>query len=505
MHSSPKNNTNTGVLRKLGRNENYQLAMYVLDQYRGTSVSCRFVIPQGLAHPESGSKLVNTVEAAIVNTVLEHPVLQVAVSDTKSKRPTWIQLEDLVLRKHVEWQFLDHSVNFEDIAQDTTVSQLDATYPEFGKRPAWKILLLHQRETEILEILFTWSHPHHDGMSGKIFMEYLLRNLNTKRNDGIHQDFDAVIKLPKSIPKFPPTLEGLSKIPVGPWFVLKTLWEEYGPQIFSRSLSQANWAPIRTSPYKTQFRVFAVDNATLAKVLTACREHKTTLTGLLHALVLVSLASHLQESTAPAFESITSVDLRRFLSPTPSYPWIEPKRTMANYVTITGHVFGTDLLKQIRSKIPPKMADMELPANLMDEVWSTALAVRRDIQNKLELGLKDEIIGLMGLVGDWLAEMSDRARRPRQHSWFVSNLGVIDGDPDRNEELSSGKDEAWSIRRAQFAISAETTSAALMISPMTVAAGPLCVGISWQDCLFDASLGESITADLKRWLVQIGT
>ncbi|KAI4860461.1 alcohol acetyltransferase-domain-containing protein [Hypoxylon rubiginosum] len=479
--------------------------MYVLDQYRGTSVSCRFVLPPSLASQDSRLKLVNTVQAAIVNTVLQNPVLQVAILDANSKRPAWIQLENLDLTQHVEWQFLDHSADFEDVSQETTVSQLDATYPELEKRPGWKIFILHQFETDILEILFTWNHPHADGMSGKIFMESLFQNLNTKRNNDIHQDSDNVIRLPQSTPRLPPPIEELTKLPVEPQFALKSFWQEYRPQIFSRSLSQANWAPICLSPYKTQFRVFTIDNATLAKVLAACREHDTTLTGLLHGLILVSLASHLQENAAPAFESITAIDLRRFLSSTTSYPWIQPKRTMGNYVTITGHVFGTDLLKQIRSKIPPKTTDVELPASLLDEVWSTAFAVRKDIQHKLEIGVKNDMVGLMRFVGDWLVQMRDMARRPRPHSWFVSNLGVLDGNPNTNEELSSGKDEAWFIRRAQFAISAETTSAALMISPMTVAGGQLCVGGSWQDCIFDVSLGESVMADLERWLVQIGT
>ncbi|KAI1773168.1 alcohol acetyltransferase-domain-containing protein [Hypoxylon cercidicola] len=304
--------------------------MYVLDQYRGTSVSCRFVLPRSLASQDSRLKLVNTVQAAIVHTVLQNPVLQVAIFDANSKRPSWIQLENLELTRHVEWQFLNHSVDFEDVSRETTVSQLDATYPELEKRPGWKIFILHQLGTDILEVLFTWNHPHCDGMSGKIFTECLFQNLNAKRNDDISQDLDSMIRLPESTPRLPPPIEELTKLPVEPLFALKSLWEEYRPQMFSRSLSQANWAPIRTSPYKTQFRVFTVDNATLAKVLTACREQKTTLTGLLHGLILVSLASHLEENAAPAFESITAIDLLRFLSPTTSYPWIQPKRTMGN-------------------------------------------------------------------------------------------------------------------------------------------------------------------------------
>lgn len=76
--------------------------MYVLYQYRGTSVSCRFVLPQNLAGPDSRLKIVSIVQTAIVHTVLQNPVLQVAILDAKSKRPAWIQLEKLDLARHIE-------------------------------------------------------------------------------------------------------------------------------------------------------------------------------------------------------------------------------------------------------------------------------------------------------------------------------------------------------------------------------------------------------------------
>jgi hypothetical protein len=163
-----------------------------------------------------------------------------------------------------------------------------------------------------LEIVFTWNHPHCDGISGKIFYSHLLQALNSVGKDP-ENDMDdrSMIKLPDSGPELPPPVEEICKLPLTVLFVLKTVWKEYGPTTFRQTM--AKWAPIppRSSPFKTQVRAFDVEAELLRKILSACRQHKTTLTGLLHALTLTSLASQLAEDAAPAFASGTTVDMRR--------------------------------------------------------------------------------------------------------------------------------------------------------------------------------------------------
>ncbi|KAH9983783.1 alcohol acetyltransferase [Xylariaceae sp. FL0662B] len=497
------------LLRHLGNNEKYQLAMYLLDQYRGTSVSCRYMIPPRLERPDAQTELVSEVQAAIASMVLKHPVLQVGIVEADSKAPRWVQLDSLRLSHHIEWRFLDSSVDFEESSRLVTCSQLDTTYPDLHIRPGWRIAILHQRETELLEVLFTWNHPHADGMSGKIFHEDLLRRLNNTGGDEIEPQLDGdVLKLPQSPPSLPPPIEQATKLPITLGFAIKTLWQEFRPPMFCRGAAQATWAPIHISPYKTRLRVFTVENDVLVKILSACRQHKTTLTGLMHGLMLVSLASRLEEKIASAFQSITAVNLRPYVpSSPPGYPWLEPERTMGNYVTITPHEFDEALVAGIRSELPPETAAGEgLTSRLMDHIWFAAADVRREIEHKQGLGVKNDNVGLMKFVGDWQQQMSDTARRPRQNSWFITNLGVLDGEPKLDRQNgATPSDGPWSVRRAQFAASAETTSAAFIISTMTAAGGQLCVVSTWQDCIFDVRLGEQVMADLEKWLIEIGT
>ncbi|KAI0444955.1 hypothetical protein F4803DRAFT_209247 [Xylaria telfairii] len=501
---APKMDPPPTLLRKLGGNEGYQLAMYILDQYRGTSVSCRYTIPPHLVGLDARAKLKQTVEAAIVDVVLQNAVLQLGILNAESSKPTWVQLKSLDLRKHIQWQLIGDSTELDDALRELTEVQLDTPFPNMDTQPGWRVIMLQKSNSDTLEILFNWNHPHCDGMSGKVFQRHLFRSLNSKREATTPQGVDtSIVQLPESTPKLPPPIDYLMPLPLGLGWTLSTLWEENKPKILCKSPYQADWAPIVASPYKTQFRVFTLDNVILTGLLKACRAHQTTITGLFHGLTLVSLTSRLEKQAATGFRGVTTVDLRRFLPCNhPKYPWLEPEETMGNYVTQLNHEFDPQLVAQVRSLLMSRdVADQSLPADIVSLVWSAATKVRGEILQKLETGVKNDIVGTLKFVPDWRAQMKQAAKRPRPASWMITGLGALN-----NEDLpeKASKDNVWTLRRAQFALSAETTAAAIMISPMSVTGECLSVGGSWQDCIFDVTLGEGVMNDLERWLGQLG-
>lgn len=466
-------------------------------------------------------ELMIAVETAISKAVLKHPILQVGIRDVDFRRPCWVQLESLDLQHHIKWQFLDLTKDFNIAFHELTTSQLDMRFTEIEHRPGWVIAILHQEQTDFFELLFTWNHAHFDGMGGKIFQEDLLQSLNSQTQDKVRNKLcGQTLMLPKTPPTLPPPIEQACKLPITIGFALKTLWEEFKPASLWWSSSLARWAPCRVSPYKTQSRSFSVDHDALGKILAACRQHQTTLTGLLQALVFVSLARQLNDTISPAFQSATLVNLRRYLpAALPGYPDFRPERTMANYVTYKGHKYDTRLTRKIRSKLPPATASGEgtlLSKAVLTDMWSVATRVRREVKRKVDSrGLKDDIVGLMRFVGDWRQQMSHAASRPRQFSWWVSNIGVIDGRPPPGvkpgQEESAESDrhqstkETWSIRAAQFALPGEVPGGAILISPVSVAGQGLWIGLSWQDCVMDVALGERLQDDLARWMDQIAS
>ncbi|KAF7522775.1 hypothetical protein G7054_g12030 [Neopestalotiopsis clavispora] len=470
--SASESNTKPKALQRMSNNEAYQMAMYLKQLYRGTSVSCRYSVPHVIQYDE----LKKMVIQAIARTILSQPVMQVAIKGADTKKPSWIKLDSLDLDHHVTWHLLD-SNKFEQSFQETVASELDAEYPDLGKRPGWRIAIMHEQQPQFLEVLFTWNHPLADGMSGRKFQEQLLEQLNypdVKNNDSLLPG--NVLQLPTFDPNLPPRIEELVKLPVTLRHVLKSAFKEYGPAVLTKDPTEAHWCPIQTSSYKSHVRVFSIEKQVLSNILAACRQHNATLTGLIHALGVVFLASRLDATRAPGFHTKTAIDLRRFLPSSPKkYSWLQPQKTMGNYVSVMSHGWPASTVTELRSKLPAQPNTEDLSADLLKDIWSISAQAHEQIRERIDMNLKDDVVGVMKFVGDWRTQVMGAASRPREYSF-----------------------------RAQFSLSAEVTSAPLMASVMSVAGGPLCIGITWQDGVLDNSMGEAFAAELERWLAQIG-
>jgi hypothetical protein len=406
----------------------------------------------------------------------------------------------------VDWRLLDESVELQSTYLDVMQSQLDSRYTHLSTRPGWRIVILQKSGLDFLDVLYVWNHTHHDGMSAKIFHQHLLRSLNEtiRKRESILKFSENpnswIIDLPDPSKKLPPNPEMLSSWPMTLSFLIKELWKELKPtSLFPPNQMHAKWAPIRASPFATQFRTFTIDCDTVTKVVNACRSHQTTLTGLLHSLVLVSLTSILKNMNG--FASRNPYDLRHILpSNHPLYPWLQPKESMCNYVSVVDHEFDVDLVATIRSKLATQAECMSLSTDLMDLIWSVSTQVRQEIQARLDSGVQNDMIGIMKLASDWRAQQQSEIKRMTYFSWLVTNLGVFDGGIVGSQD---SKDN-WSIQRAELVLSAEVSSAALSVFVASVKNRQMCITCSWQDCVVDSDIGNGLVGYLERWLNEIG-
>ncbi|RYP45976.1 hypothetical protein DL768_007758 [Monosporascus sp. mg162] len=500
------------VIRKLGYSEAYQLGKYTLEQYVGTAVACRYLVPQSLASPESYEKLVNVFESAVAQTVLEHPLLQVGLIGEHSKTPTWIQLERVDFRDHIEWKTVESSEEFDRLFRESLQSQLDTKFANLGSRPGWRMSVLRQREAGFLEVVYCFNHPASDGIGAKIFHETLLRCLNNRATDDAKSRIlkDRVLELPESLDHFTPAQHKITKFPVTVRYAAKALWRDARPPFLSNDPSRATWAPYHISPYKTRLGWFSIDQPALQRVLAECRRQRTTLTGLLHALCLISLAPLLGESEARAFAAMTAVNTRQFLpSNPPAYPWLELKKAVGNFSSAIVHEFDQELVAKVRSLTrDASTPDLTLDDRLKDITWEVASGVRRKLETDLRLGVKNNPLGLMkfvGLFGGWNAHFKDHVRTPRELSWLVTNLGVLDGTAEGITSEGTEDREAWLIARAQFALSADVASAVFQLSPVAVKGGDLVMCCSWQESVVDSDLAERFMANLEGLMKHLGS
>ena len=486
---------------------------------------------------------------------MRHPMLQVGMTDVTSKTPSWVQLQSLDLTQHIHWLYIAEHDDFEQTVQQTFRFQLDDRWPDLSiKQPGWKITVIRQGNAPIMEVLLTWNHPWFDGAGAKVIHEDFVEMLNIAENGAYQRtglDGDT-LRLPQAPPILPTPIESLRNLSLDLKYLAKVLWEETRPRFLDRDVSQAAWCPIRTTPFKTGFRVFFVDKTSLSAILSLCRQNKTTITGLLNGLALIAFSSRLDSTIAPAFQSSTIVDHRRNLPPAPpDAPWAHSDRTVSNYVTQVFHKFDTELVARIRSKMPPPPAGADvsgsqsesedgrrrrrsdLSADLLRELWAVSAQNRLEIVRKVEAGVRNDLVGVFKYVTDWQKTMSDMAKKTRQFTWLVTNIGVLDGSGkgsasatrlggtattttttathsptatgDSNAESDDHQGQKWSITRAQFGLSAEIPAAAIEIASVSVAGGGMCVSANWPDCAVDEALGERIMADLQRWLVHLAS
>jgi hypothetical protein len=422
------------------------------------------------------------------------------------------------LTQHIKWLYLTEHDDFEHRVQETFRAQLDDRFPDVSiRQPGWKITVIRQGNAPIMEVLLTWNHPQFDAMGAKVFHEDLLEMLNADNGAYERTGLDGdVLRLPQARPLLPTPIEGLNSLPVDLKYLAKAFWEETRPRFLNRDVSWAAWCPICPSPYKTQFRAFFMDNASLLAIQALCRQNQTTITGLLNGLALIAFSSHLDIAVAPAFQSSTIVDHRRNLPlPPPDAPWVRSDRAVSNYVTQCLHRWDTELVARIHSKLPADASEgRDLSADLLRELWAVSARNRREIVHKLEAGLRNDLVGLFKYVTDWQQTMRNLAKKTRQFSWLVTNIGVLDGNASTGlsstttrsptgSDTKSGDGQRWSIGRAQFGLSTEVPAAAIEFSPVSVAGRGMCVSATWADCAVDATLGERIMADLERWLAQL--
>lgn len=429
---------------------------------------------------------------AVARTILEHPMLQVGQIDEKSKRPSWVELDSIDLARHVEWIIVASSESFDAVFENTLKVQLDTKWSDIDSRPGFRVTVVRREQTTSMDVIFAWYHTHTDGMGARIFHETLLRKLNTPITEDESLSLEnRVLTLPGVTDRFPPAQEKLAKYPVSPGYTITAAWKEF----VTGSANPATWAPVRQKPAMTAIRTFSLDDATLQRVLAACRGKGTTLTGLLNAVALMSFSERLEEGKAKSFSALTARNMRPC---TPAdkarYPWLEPKGMVGNNIMVINHQFGLKEVARVRGTIQAVASGDRFEA-LAGTVWSVAARVRGEIRDSVAMGLKNNHVGLMGLVGDWRAFFKDKLGKPRETSWLVTNLGVFDG---------AETDQAWGVERARFSLGADVTGPAIHVCAIAVKGGELVVDITWQECAVEVEVGEGVMADLEAWLKYFG-
>jgi len=483
--------------------EKWQHGRTVIKYFGANTVACRYGIPHHLAGANQHADLVNAVELAIARVVLEQPVMQVCVTGAARKNyARFERVSSIDLNQHISWRNIQPPEDYSEIRHQILTEENNGFYPDLETRPGWKTVILTQPDSDSIEVILSWCHIHFDGMSAKIFHERLLSALNNGDKDGTGPDLkDRVLDTTASKTDLPPSQEAIAPVPVSAGYVLKTVPAALKPS-FMASKQTSTWPPpIRATSAISQLETFSIGQETLQNVLAACRDHKTTLTGLLDGICLVALARQIRDQKPKPVGFSTSFSFRRYVPPSPpGYPGLDVWKIMFNLVSEIPHHVDMTLFSSVQK------AARELDASgqsgnplesLSELMWTASSRFSGEIKKAIDNGLKNQQAGLMRFIDDWPKFFQAESKKPRPESWILSNIGVIDG--------TAPQEGGWTIQSALLSFSGFVTGPPLNISTASVKGGDLSVCVSWQDGTVDDAMGKRFAKELEEWLVYVGS
>ncbi len=349
----------------------------------------------------------------------------------------------------------------------------------------------------------------HDGTGAKIIHQTLLSCLKSPVD--IPNLSGYILTLRDDGKAFPPPMEHMGQMTRTLRYTLSTIWNELGPRwlISKPTHTQTLWGPFKAAPVQTERRTIRLCAMKARRIVEVCRDHQTTITALIHGIAFASLYwETLSENGRASFTSTTAMDLRRFMPDQPismSHVEMNPQNTVANIVTVLGHKWTEDEVEQL-AKMAKPLQDNGIQ-HLENMVWAAAKTVRADIEAKLSLGLKNDIMSLVKFGGDWRKRKAKSLGKPRNESWMVTNLGIIDGLPPDNSRAKPEPAKMWSITHAIFAICAEVGRPLFTISIITAKGGDMCIDLTWQFGLSEyvRSVAARFERDLRGWLNFLST
>ncbi|KAK3310321.1 alcohol acetyltransferase [Chaetomium strumarium] len=478
------------LVRPLGPCEIYSSIRHALGFYKCVVNTCRYSIPLASL---GGQSVRDVLETAVANVVLVIPSLSVGIVGEHTNKPHFVQRPSIDLEHHIE--FLEKP-NTDPAARDMSLlrmleDQHDRCFPDTERRPPWKLTVvvwgaISEPSSLVLDAMLAVHHSIADGRSTRLFHVHLLNELS--HPSPRPSQLSGRILDTAGVRGLLPPQEELVKFTLSWKFMLQTLWRELGPAWFRKDQHGAPWTgkTITREPCRTRLRLVTVPTVGVGHVLAACRAKQTTLTPLLHALVLASLAKHIPGEKAQAFRSSTPIDLRRFIEAGPQTSG--GTGSFGDFVTVQSHYFDAPALTAMRE------------GPLEAEIWRVAADLRRSMKEHLDRVPHDDIMGLLGYVSDWQQFWMSKVGKQRQDTWEVSNIGSMPGGHERSEEATVG----WKIQRSIMSQGATVAGAVIGISVAGVTGGELNISLGWQEGIVETEIVDDLAEDLQRWLDRLG-
>ncbi|RGP70862.1 hypothetical protein FLONG3_7318 [Fusarium longipes] len=463
------------TVRRLGLLEAASAAFHLMGLYRSVVVSATYSIP-------SGKQSDGAILAALGSLIAENPMLRVGIKDEGSTDAYFTHIPEMKLSNFVEFRTSASDTSFNKDLENLHCWCHDQIFQDVETRPPWRVFVLRPvGETPGFEaVVFAYHHSLMDGMGGRLFHEKLLEKLNSLPQD-----------------PSPPGILSFPESPVLPEPQDKVI--DYTTTFSHRFLSVLNWMrpsflgpathdiwsaePIEFSrPHKTRLVTLDIPAVVVESVLEATRSHRTSVTGLLHALALASLSRRVPD--APGFTSATPISMRPYISHTAD-PGL--KQALFGCVSGTAHEHRSVEVNALRSAKGEALDGL---------VWSRARKIKDELKQKTSSLPANDGLQALNSITDWTDFLVERDGQKRKRTWEVSNIGML-------TQAAENGDDKRTIWHAMFTNGPMVSSDPMSISVISVKNGTLTLGITWNDGVVDDQLMEGLREDLESCLNQL--
>lgn len=393
-----------------------------------------------------------------------HAVLGISIVNDNTTYPSFVRLPKVDLRTVVRFV---HQRNCEPSFESIVETEHRMPFSNLGESPLWRVVVIVDESINVdaankyITISFLFHHGVCDGKSGLAFHLELLDAFNTLQFKD--DSFDPIIDIPQL--DMLPSLEEANKLAMSPFFIIREVFKAYWPRT-----DKSCWTgpPIRSKPNVSMLRTAYLPNSVVESMTSLCRKNAVSLTALLIVLIARVLALNIPDYER--FSSSTAMSFRRFTDIGP--------RAMVNYVSSIAHRFST----------VPRPGYILCGGELN---WEAVRACDRGIR-KRTASPKNQQVGLLRFLHDYAAWFRKKDGKPRESSFSVSNLGVMDGSGDRDYKVRVG--------RLLFSQSGNVINAPFVFNFITAKGGDLGIALTWQEGIIEQTLAENV---LREFVSQI--
>ncbi|KAI9732418.1 MAG: hypothetical protein M1834_001626 [Cirrosporium novae-zelandiae] len=493
-------------LRPTGNMERFNIVRSYVKFYNKVQVAATYTAPRSILGKTSDSKtgFRNLIYSALAETLNTQPILGVTIEDEGSQEPRWVRLETIDLCEIVKFIEEDPNSNPDSWIQAGHREPLD----RLEELPVWRVIVAVQGsartattdeeregDTFSFTLAFFCHHAIGDGLSAGAFHLTLLDALNhLLDNPSTLVVTSESTTIP--VPKLPliPTLEMGTPLPISLFYALKKIFQTYiyspvDPQEWSGPLID----PSGPRPPICNLRSFTLDPAIVSKLVSRCREEKTSLTALITVLVARKLA--LMYPTHSRFRGTIPFSMRKFTGHT--------QQDMGVFVSNAQPYFSSEATPPtgyISCRSPPS-SSKENPTGPKDdkELWHSARACKSFL-NTTTSTPTNQNVGLLGYAHDLPNYFLGLLGTKRAHAFEVTNIGVLDGGVVDTPNNDFHKKERVTFNKVAFSGSVCTYGDPYCVSVASARGGELSVSVCWDGGVLGEEEVGVFVAGLEGWL-----